>query len=543
MTTAVLSCTELLDIICQHCDRHTLTQLSTTNRWISYSALDVQWSSVENLGPLIRCMPEDLWEERFLTMSGGRWSYEPNIYTNMRRLSFHRPIRKTDWERFLLNSVRVRTVGLISGNISYDIESDTYWALCRAAIDNDNLKLLPHVQQFDVRLLSMYHDNRNELASPYIHCFLSSTITKIGIDLSTKSRLTMIPTLIEQCPFVDEAVLVGLKGNQNDEGVEFVKAVNLMRHWPHLQALFVRDVHPMAVLALSSFPYLKALQIEGIKSDDYRTLSPSPPPPPPPPPPTTLPNHGFPHLQHLIIDDYTKSNFIFQLVNNMHQTPLVSLEIHFWDLIPLDRWLELVTIIVRNIHPEYLQSISIYFGVGQKFSDPVSIKTVGPLLDFTHLKYVFFMSLLGNNPDDETVDAMARSWNNLENFGIEMFSRSPPRATWKSLISLAKHSPQLETLALQFDATTISKQIFDQKHPQSAPWKDIRNETLRVLHVYRSPIECPNAVAQFISQVFPNVETINVTLPSLVMDPGWDNMSGKWAEVERLLHASRKPPL
>ena len=59
----VLFCPELLGLICQNCDRHTLSQLSLTNRTISCSALEELWSSIENFGPLIRCMPADLWEE------------------------------------------------------------------------------------------------------------------------------------------------------------------------------------------------------------------------------------------------------------------------------------------------------------------------------------------------------------------------------------------------------------------------------------------------------------------------------------------------
>jgi hypothetical protein len=57
-------CSDLLELICQNCDQDTLTRLSLTNRTISDEALHVLWSSIENFGPLIRCMPADLWEER-----------------------------------------------------------------------------------------------------------------------------------------------------------------------------------------------------------------------------------------------------------------------------------------------------------------------------------------------------------------------------------------------------------------------------------------------------------------------------------------------
>src|SRR6266550_5079915 len=66
-------CSDLLGLICQNCDLHTLTQLSLTSRTISDEALHVLWSSIENFGPLIRCMPADLWKESPSTPSTDRF--------------------------------------------------------------------------------------------------------------------------------------------------------------------------------------------------------------------------------------------------------------------------------------------------------------------------------------------------------------------------------------------------------------------------------------------------------------------------------------
>jgi hypothetical protein len=58
-----LRCAEVTRLICDQCDRTTLASLARTRRDISEAALDVLWHSIYNVGPLIRCMPEDLWEE------------------------------------------------------------------------------------------------------------------------------------------------------------------------------------------------------------------------------------------------------------------------------------------------------------------------------------------------------------------------------------------------------------------------------------------------------------------------------------------------
>lgn len=60
----VLSCADLVNLICGQCDKATLTSLARAKRDISEITLDVLWHSISDIGPLIRCMPEDLWEER-----------------------------------------------------------------------------------------------------------------------------------------------------------------------------------------------------------------------------------------------------------------------------------------------------------------------------------------------------------------------------------------------------------------------------------------------------------------------------------------------
>jgi hypothetical protein len=63
----VLRCAEVTRLICDQCDKTTLASLARTRQDISEAALDVLWHSIYNVGPLIRCMPEDLWEEIEIT--------------------------------------------------------------------------------------------------------------------------------------------------------------------------------------------------------------------------------------------------------------------------------------------------------------------------------------------------------------------------------------------------------------------------------------------------------------------------------------------
>lgn len=63
MAGQALSCADVVALICSQCDRRTLASLARTRQDISEIALDALWYSIPNIGLLIRCMPEDLWEE------------------------------------------------------------------------------------------------------------------------------------------------------------------------------------------------------------------------------------------------------------------------------------------------------------------------------------------------------------------------------------------------------------------------------------------------------------------------------------------------
>lgn len=53
---------DIVECICQHCDRtRTLFSLALTCHATSESALDALWRTIDDIIPLIRCMPDDLW--------------------------------------------------------------------------------------------------------------------------------------------------------------------------------------------------------------------------------------------------------------------------------------------------------------------------------------------------------------------------------------------------------------------------------------------------------------------------------------------------
>ncbi|KAG2036699.1 hypothetical protein BDR03DRAFT_441549 [Suillus americanus] len=75
--------------------RHSLAGLSRVCRFFKDIALDVLWAELENLEPLFRCLPQDLWTE-----------------TGSQKLLMRRPVTKADWSVFERYASRVQVLAV-----------------------------------------------------------------------------------------------------------------------------------------------------------------------------------------------------------------------------------------------------------------------------------------------------------------------------------------------------------------------------------------------------------------------------------------------
>lgn len=504
-----LFCSELLDLISHNCSLHTISQLSLTNRTISDSVLHVLWSSIENFGPLIRCMPADLWEERpseSCRLLVRFYRLLPPTQINTFFQSFRRPIRDTDFERFLLRAVHVKSFGDLSGNTKYQVEAAALLALCCAA--GKNIKLLPRLRRLAVTCT-------DQDLTCIGHC-LSPTITQVDIYPSDKSLLSTLQTVILQCPLVTEACLVG-----SGPVSVLTRTVSLMHHWSHLQTLIV--IHPVSVYGLSSLPALKNLALAS--AGRYASG------------PIPKISKGFSALEGLVLCD-CHPDFCITFMRYMDQTPMKSISVLFQTSISLDVWFGFLNAMRDGVVHDQIQSVDLDCAYGQMFDQPCSVETISPLLCYTNLSSIRLKSLRGFKFDDGAIDAMASSWKELRKFKVETVWQPQPRATYKSLVSFARHNPRLEKLVILFDATTITKDILNAR-----PWKGIRNQSLRTLDVRCSQIEAPDLVADFLTDIFPKLVWIDVSVDLDARAHAAQRNSSqlycdRWTEVERLLRTN-----
>jgi len=187
---------------------------------------------------------------------------------------------------------------------------------------------------------------------------------------------------------------------------------------------------------------------------------------------------------------------------------------------------------------DQVESVDLDCAGGQLLKQPYSVETISPLLCYTNISSIHLKSLHGFDFDDDAIDAMASSWKELQNFKVEIAWQPPARATYKSLVSFARHNPQLEDLVILFDATTVTKEILEVR-----PWKGIRNQSLRTLGVRCSPIDAPDLVADFLTDIFPRLVRIGVFVDLDARAHASRQSSSqlhceRWREVERLLRAN-----
>ena len=96
------------------------------------------------------------------------------------------------------------------------------------------------------------------------------------------------------------------------------------------------------------------------------------------------------------------------------------------------------------------------------------------------------------------------------------------RPTIHTLVSFAKHCPQLESLALAINATTVLN--YEEKLGKGAC-----NNRPRELDVHDSTIADPGRAAAFISDIFPKVEILNAFARV------GEGQKRKWNEIEKLI--------
>lgn len=159
---------------------------------------------------------------------------------------------------------------------------------------------------------------------------------------------------------------------------------------------------------------------------------------------------------------------------------------------------------------------------------PMSLDDLHPLCIFQHMMHVHLQTHT-LRLDDEDLRVLVMAWPNLQSLFLTGTHREGlEHLTLYSLIHLVTYCPALEDCTIEFDATGEVQLDYHQ-----LPGSGHRNPLIEMLDVGRSCIQDPRAVALFLTDIFPNLETVQTT----------DCMDAQhvqnWAQVERMLPALR----
>ncbi|KAK2463392.1 hypothetical protein APHAL10511_004478 [Amanita phalloides] len=214
---------EIINLICEKCEPSTLATLARVSRVFTELALNLLWHTIPDLGPLIRCMPQDLWE------------MDDEIEFERPRLMFCRSILPADWDIFKVHAARVRKFGFPYTLV--DLEPSAYGVLACASVGR--LPLLPRLTH--IRWLDLT-DN----VFPYINLFLSPIIICLEFDIisfndepdSVGLRFSLLASLVSACPNMAHLTLDGHDMSEEQVPWQEIKSgLSFIEQWSSLHYL------------------------------------------------------------------------------------------------------------------------------------------------------------------------------------------------------------------------------------------------------------------------------------------------------------------
>ncbi|KAG2364644.1 hypothetical protein BDR07DRAFT_1354750 [Suillus spraguei] len=481
---------EILQEIFKNVDYRSLTVLARICRLFHEPALNVIYSDLPGLQPLIERLPHDLWS----TISG--------------ELIIRGPLRPQDWEIFAGYSRRVRSLRLRW------FESDA--KLYRALLSPPNPSfLLPNLRTFTWHCLSTRSAGLDDMIA-FMRLLFSHNLVEAQLIVS-EYALTAFSNL--GCTSLRKLVIqshkVAISANVTEDAICKLSA---------LRSLTCGEVSIRALHHLAQFPLLNRLTIW--LGDDIPSA-------------LTLPRFPFSKLRYLTIN--TKS--IGPCLSMIKATNWNIRCFHHrmdagYDPAGREVLLELLPL---QLSRESLKCISLHTVSAHQNDDPViNPFSLKPLFSFKNLLILELSGAILPGLDNDGLQKLAVAWPQLR--VLILLQKSglyhAPQVDLSGLVLLLEHCPELHQLTLSVNA------IVDTKAPPAPPISSISNKLITSINFSNSPITKTAEVAAFLSAIVPNLrETLSWT--GEVTCPGgsvqeyrrrWDSV----AELVRVFSEVRK---
>ncbi|KAJ7617622.1 hypothetical protein DFH06DRAFT_1107359 [Mycena polygramma] len=522
----VLQIPELVEMICSQVPSHftsddfgvsgrrDLAALARTAKFFQDPALEYLWSVQDTFAHILRCMPDDLWNE-----------VDPGDSTAMDNLVMIRPIMSADWNRPLFYLHRIKDL-YIGGNSQLPpLEILEILALCHPGDP-----LFPNLRFLDWTDL-------DHSRFCHIHMFLGPRITTLYIQLpSTVPPLSILPRIALKCPSLTFAEVYyegvppfGFREHICSSTSLFVRGLQ------GIERLRVNDLDASAIEHLGTLSTLNNLTMENL--DDTTAISSSRSPHTP----------RFPALLRLEIYPNTLQVAI-SCITALSPPALVDLKVvsthgctTFSAISALYR-----SVVVNIPHTLWYLNLDIYHAERLVLLEAYAAKhaALQMLFCFGNLVILSLRIPGGFDLDDAMVLLLARAWPNLRELELVPDEVLPGdrRVTLATLRVFADNCPDLTYLGIELNAHEIPASELDDSEQRTI------HTSLTNLLLGHSPIDDTFAVASFLSSIFPRLLVIETRQMYANREPGdhrWAEgtveYSRRWEAVQETLNQPTEP--
>ncbi|EIW85497.1 hypothetical protein CONPUDRAFT_142036 [Coniophora puteana RWD-64-598 SS2] len=421
------------NIACHRYRKRDIAAFAQTCRALSAPALDVLWSVLDSIIPLLCALPSDLISR-------------PDSASSTIRYRLLRPITPADWSIFRKYASRVRELRAISPlnqDQSPFIDIEILRALCWS----------PTFGLLFPKLRALEWSGAHSETLPFLRTLLGPSITDLILDLETPDAIifNLVANLSTMCPHIKVFMWSRCPGNDSEEEAAILSQA--ITSWKDLHELACPlDGHAMN--HLTSIPTLHALHIQLVGKASYPTLE----------------DRAYPALRTL------------QIIAPLEQSSPNSVEsfmrASFFKL-RLDSFLghthypkqqtlgDLCMLLPDCIDTSTLKDVNI---VECRWTRSLALQSsaLGPLLQFHKLTVVNIDTPREIDLDDAALLDMAHAWPTLTSLKINpVFGwRLRSRVSLHGLCAVIRQLPGLSTLSIAIDADGAALDAIDEEYGQ-----------------------------------------------------------------------------
>ncbi|KAF7977685.1 hypothetical protein HWV62_2930 [Athelia sp. TMB] len=477
-----------------------LRSLALTCKAFEDPALTILWRNMVSLVPLVKCLPEELWEIE-IDNNGNSILYtkgSPNA-SDVRRLQKYARL--------------IRHLHLGSEDTS-----------SRVRLDAGVLKALPfQTGQILPSLLTLALTESDDQELESLHLLIGEKLTTFVLEFAAErcdeeAGGELLRALGNISKSLEDLEISAGPQTSSSLSIALSNAVCNLSHIHRYSSPCI-SLGSDAFAHLSSMPDLRVLEVAPLTGGFESPLPPFP----------------FPALRELTIwtKRLPKST---EMMGYLHPIHLETLIIHAEETPSSFDVAEFFTNLRQHCS---WTSLKRFYGFQDEFQDDSTddnvqtLDSLRPLLSFHNLEYVWMNGCMSfENANDAFVREMAEAWPRLRelDFGSTSCWGLPSRVTLDGLLAFCECCPGLRVLGVTFDASSDVSPL-SSRDEWATPPRSTRMKSLQVGHS-RIRVDQVGAVAAFLQQVFP--ELSELTCWEEHDGPGWSATRSAWLRVASL---------